>query len=160
MSTQRSYSQIPSRIKYLRTIINTVWLYPIADIKAALATTYHQYTFDGTNLVCPDYTNLRGIYFDIFSKTALSNPGSNPGYTLGTGTMLEDMGQEIFLKVGSQTWIHWRNVRQLTRQNIANIPSPGGSPQGTIGYTVVWASYGKKNPDQTVFDQAYVARLG
>jgi len=160
MSTQRSYSQIPSRIKYLRTIINTVWLYPIADINAALATTNYQYTFDGTNLVCPDYANLRGIYFDIFSKTALSNPGSNPGYTLGTGTMLEDMGQEIFLKVGLQTWIHWRNVRQLTPQLVTNIPNPGDSPPDTIGYTVVWASYGQNNPDPNIFDQAYVARLG
>jgi hypothetical protein len=137
-----------------------MWLYPIADINAALATTTHQYTFDGTNLVCPDYANLRGIYYDIFAQTAISQPLGNLGYTLGVGTMLEDMGQEIFLKVGLQTWIHWRNVRQLTPQTNAYIPNPGDSPPDTIGYTVVWASYGLKNPDPIVFDQAYVARLG
>ena len=138
-----------------------MWLYPIADIKAALATTTYQYTFDGTNLVCPDYANLRGIYYDIFAQTAVSQPlGSNPGYSLGVGTALEDMGEEIFLKVGLQTWIHWRNVRQLTPQRVANIPVPGDSPADTIGYIPVFVSYGANNPDPIVFDRAYVVRLG
>jgi hypothetical protein len=161
MSVQRSYSQIPPRMKYLRTVINTMWLYPIADINAALATTTYTYTFDGTNIVCPDYTNLRGIYLDIYLQTAVSQPdGSNPGYTLGVGTALEDLGEEIFLKVGTQIWIHWRNMRQLTPQSPSNIPSPGNSPPDTIGYTTVFTSYGLNNPDPPVFDQAYVVRVG
>ena len=132
----------------------------MADINAALATTTHKYTFDGTNLVCPDYANLRGIYYDIFAQTAVSQPLGNGGFYIAVGTMLEDMGQEIFLKVGLQTWIHWRNVRQLTPQTLNNFSQPGNSPAGTIGYTMVFASYGPDNPDPNVFDEPYVARLG
>ena len=160
MSTQRSYSQIPSRLKYMRTIVNTVWLYPIADIEAALANTTHEYTFDGTNIVCPDYTNLLGIYYDIFAQTAISNPIGNGGFYLAPGTVLEDMGQEIFLKVENMTWIHWRNMRQLTPQTVAYFPQPGNSPVDTIGYTTVFTSFGLNNPAPLVFDMPYVVRLG
>ena len=164
MSTQRHYSQIPSRIKYLRTVVNTTFLYPISDIKTALSKTTHQYTFDGTNLVCPDYANLLGIYYDIYAQTTISQPlpigGTNQGYSLGVGTALEDMGEEIFIKVGLETWIQMRNVRQLTPQSVANIPVPGNSTADTIGYIPVWTSYGNHNPDPAVLDYAYVVRLG
>jgi hypothetical protein len=161
MSTQRYYSQIPSKLKYLQTVIDTMWLYPIADIKTALANTTHRYTFDGTNLVCPDYESLRGIYYDIYAQTATTQPlGSNPGFSLGVGTNLEDMGQEIFLKVGDETWIHWRNVRQLTPQSVSIIPSPGNSPAGTIGYITTFVSFGQNNPAPSIFDKAYVVRVG
>lgn len=149
-------------MQYLRTILNTVYLYPIADIKTALATTTHSYTFDGTNLVCPDYENMRGICYDIYVQTTISQPvgSSNLGYSIGVGTALEDMGDEIFLIIGSAKFNHWRNVRQLTPQSVANIPSPGNSPADTIGFVPVWTSYGKENPDPSVFDYTYVVRLG
>ena len=148
-------------MKYLRTVINTMWLYPIADIEAALATTTYTYTFDGTNIVCPDYTNLRGVYFDIFSQTVISQPeGTNPGFSLGVGTALEDYGGEIFLKIGTQIWVHWINVRQLTPQSPSNIPVPGNSPVDTVGYITVFVSYGANNPDPNIFDAPYVVRVG
>jgi len=137
-----------------------MWLYPIADIEAALATTTYEYTFDGTNIVCPDYANLSGVYYDIYVQTTISQPIGNDGFSLGVRTMLEDMGQEIFFKIGSMTWVHWRNVRQLTPQSISYIPNPGNSPPDTIGYIPVFVSYGLNNPDPGVFDQAYVLRLG
>ena len=144
----------------MRTIVNTTWLYPIADIETALANTTYEYTFDGTNIVCPDYTNLLGIYGDIFAQTAISQPAGNVGFSIAVGTILEDMGQEIFLKVGNMTWIHWRNVRQLTPQTLAYFPQPGSSPPDTIGYTTVFTSFGSNNPAPFVFDLPYVVRLG
>ena len=160
MSTQRSYSQIPPRLKYLRTVVDTTWLYPIADIEAALATTTHEYTFDGTNIVCPDYDNLVGIYLDIIDRTGISQPTGNLGFSLGVGTMLEEMGEEIYLKVGDMTWVHWRNVRQLTPQSLTYLASPGNSPAGTIGYVTVSTSFGRNNPAPNTFDLALVVRLG
>lgn len=67
----RSYAQISRRTKNFLTIINTVWLYPTADITAALATTTYSYTFNGDVITCPDMTNLIGVYTDIYNQTAI-----------------------------------------------------------------------------------------
>jgi hypothetical protein len=74
--------------------------------------------------------------------------------------MLEDMGKDIFLKVGSQTWIHWINVRQLTPQSASNIPNPGNSPPNTIGYVPAFVSFGENNPAPSIFDDVNVVRVG
>lgn len=45
------YSQIGVRERYLRTVINTAWMYPTANIEAALATTAVPHTYTGDQIV-------------------------------------------------------------------------------------------------------------
>jgi len=144
----------------MQTILNTAWLYPISDVTAALATTTYPHTFDGDNIVVPNMAAFIGIYADIFARTAVSQPAGNPGYTLGVGTMLEDLGQEIrFILTSGQIIMLWRNVRQLTPQTNSFIPSPGNSPPDTIGFITTFASYGNKPPSIDT-DTVQVVRIG
>lgn len=161
MSVSRAYSQIPSRSKYMQTIIDTAWLYPISDVTAALATTTYPHTFDGDNIVVPNMAAFIGLYADIFAQTAISQPVPNLGYTLGVGTMLEDLGREIrFILTSGQIIMLWRNVRQLTPQLPYHIiPSPGNSPPDTIGFITTFASYGNVAPSADV-DVVRVVRIG
>ena len=162
---RRAYSQIKPRRENFVTVINTVWLYPEINITRALATTTSKYTYDGDFITCPDIQNISGVYNDIFNSTVVSQPvGSNPGYTLGVGTLLEDLGKELrFRLTNGQVIIVWRLVRQLTPQSIALIPPfPGDSPNGTIGYTMTYFSYGRAalSPYPLIFDDVNLVRTG
>jgi hypothetical protein len=140
----RSYSQINARGKYFLVPSNTAWLYPMADITTALNNTTYTYTFDGTIIVCPDIASLIGIYTDIYIQTTITQPIGNVGYTIGIGSLLEDLGNSIWFKLSNgQGIVEWRLVRQITPQLPEyTIPVPGNSPPGTIGYTTVFTSYG------------------
>ena len=159
----RSYAQISSRTKNFLTIINTVWLYPTADITAALATTTYSYTFNGDVITCPDMTNLIGVYTDIYNQTTISQPVGNPGFSLGVGTFLVDLGDELrFALEGGAVVILWRLVKQLTPQTTPPLSSPGNSPNGTIGYVTTFVSFGNGAGGgySVGLDDALVARVG
>ena len=162
---RRSYSQIKPRRNNFVTVINTVWLYPEINITRALATTTYMYTYDGDFITCPDIASISGVYNDIFNSTAISQPlGSNPGYTLGVGSLLEDLGKELRFRLTSgQVIIVWRLVKQLTPQSIAVIPPyPGNSPNETIGFTTTFISYGRAalSPYPAIFDDVNLVRSG
>lgn len=147
-----------TRSKYLRTVGNTVWLYPIADIDYALATTTYPYRRDGNNIICSDFANLVNIYSAIFARTTVTQPVGNTGYTLGVGSMLEDLGKDIEFKLtGGQVLVRWRLVRQLTPQVLGAIPTPGNSPAGTVGYVTTFTSYATATGD---LDAVLVVRTG
>lgn len=147
------------RSKNLITIIDTAWLYPIADIQTALRNTSRPYTFDGTNIVVADWTTFIALYSDIFDQTAITQPVGNVGFSLGVGTMLEDRGKSIYFKLPSGLiLLQWQLVKQLTRQVPGAIPSPGSSPDGTIGYVTVYTSYPRVSG--LPIDNVMVARLG
>jgi hypothetical protein len=141
---RRTYSQIKPRINTFVTVLNTAWLYPEVDINAGLATTTFKYTYDGSLITCPTMNDLIQVYTDIYNKTTISQPIGNVGYTIGVGTLLEDMGQEIrFCLTGGQLVLTWRLVKQLTPQVPSTvIPDPGNSPNNTIGYITTFCSYG------------------
>jgi hypothetical protein len=140
---QRAPDQIPANIQYFRTIENTTWLYPIEDINVVLNSTTVPHTFDGTNLVCESMAGIIALYAEMVAQTGASQPIGNTGYSLGVGTQLIDMGNEIIWQLpGGVHVIRWRNMFQLTPQAPSTvIPAPGNSPQGTVGYGTVWASY-------------------
>jgi hypothetical protein len=161
---RRAYSQIQPRTNSFVTVLNTAWLYPEADIHAALQTTTYSYTYTGTIITCPTLADVIGVYGDIYSKTVLSQPVGNEGYTLGVGSLLEDMGREItFCITGGEVVIIWRLVRQRTPQLPATvIPNPGNSPNGTIGFVTTFCSYGNgANGGYSVgLDDVMVVRTG
>lgn len=141
---RRTYSQIKPQIRNYVTILNTSWLYPDADITAGLAMTTYSYTYDGAIITCPTLADIIGVYTDIYNQTTLSQPIGNVGYSVGAGTLLEDLGNEIrFCLPGGEVVVIWRLVRQLTPQGSATIiPVRGDSPNGTIGYITTFCSYG------------------
>lgn len=138
------FAQISSRSKYFRTVSNTVWLYPTADIQRGLAATNYKYTFNGDVITCPDMTNLIGVYTDIWEQTKISQPaGTNPGFTLGVGTFLADLGSELrFALEGGAIVVLWRLVKQISPQDNPPISVPGDSLNETIGYVTTFVSMG------------------
>jgi hypothetical protein len=142
---------------------STTYLYPKADIQAALQTTTHPYTFDETNLVCPTLTALIGVYSDIFAQTIVSQPIGNQGFSCNAGTLLEDLGEDMqFMLPNGEVIVRWRLVRQITPQANPPLGSPGNSPNGTVGFATVFCAYGRDASSQTgtVIDPPSVIRLG
>ena len=160
----RKYSQIKTRQNLFITVSNTSWLYPTADINIALAKSTRKYKYDGNIITCPDLSTLIGVYTDIYNQTVISQPTGNVGYSLGVGTLLEDMGKEIRFKLSNgQVVVVWRLVKQLTPQSPSTvIPSPGNSPNLTVGYITTFVSYGS-GPNggyANDLDDVQVLRLG
>ena len=99
------------------TIFNTVWIYPPSDVDAALATTTYSYTRVGNIIICPDMDTMTGIYTDIYNRTSITQPVGTVGYSLGVGSNLLDMGEDLYFQLpGGIDVIHWRLVRQVTPQ--------------------------------------------
>lgn len=158
---RRAYSQLKPRANTFITILNTAWLYPQADVTAALKTTTYKYKYNGNIITCPTLDDIIGVYTDIYTATSISQPVGNEGYTLGVGTLLEDMGREIkFCLTTGEVVIIWRLVKQLTPQLPATvIPNPGNSPNGTIGFVTTFCSYGNGGYAAGL-DDIQVVRLG
>jgi len=160
---RHTISQTRPRNNLFITVGNTVWLYPQVDVNAGLATTTHPHTYDGDFITCPDMTSLIGVYYDIYYQTAVSNPGgTNPGYTVGVGTLLQDMGRELrFCLTGGEVVVLWRLVKQLTPQR--NPPLAfgvyGQSLNETVGYTTTFCSFGN-NATPTNLDEVNLVRVG
>jgi hypothetical protein len=154
-----------ARSKYFRTFRDTVYLYPETNIDEALALTQQPHTYNGTNIVCPTLTNINALCYDIWYRTAISQPIGNQGFSCGTGTILEDLEKEKQFSLSSgEVVLTWRLVRQLTPQvpDLTPIPTPGNSPVGTIGYVPVFNAIGPY-PAQAPYgdiDPVLVLRLG
>jgi hypothetical protein len=154
----RDYAQIQNRLRYMITVGNTTWLYPLQYVEQALAATTIPHTWDGVNIVCSTVQRISEIYSEIWGLTAF---GAHPtGFNIGVGTVLQDYGREIYFRTEDGTfYIHWRNVKQLTDQT--TLPSGGDSPNGTIGFVTVNASYNNDNyPYPAIFEQSLTVRLG
>ena len=160
----RKYSQVKTRQNLFITVGNTSWLYPTADINIALAKTTYSYTYDGNFIICPNMTSLIGVYNDIYNQTTISQPVGNVGFSLGAGSLLEDMGKEIHFKLSTgELVLTWRLVKQLTPQLPATvIPVPGNSPNLTVGYIATFVSYGNGTNGGYAnnLDDVQVLRLG
>lgn len=159
-----TYSQIKTRGSNFISVVNTAWLYPEADVKSDLATTTYKHTFDGDFISCPTLNDIIGLYTDIYAKTTISQPIGNEGYSIGVGTLLEDMGQELRFRLsGGEVVVIWRLVKQLTPQKPSTVlNNPGNSPNNTIGYTTTFCSYGNgANGGYSVgLDDVMVIRTG
>ena len=164
---RRTYSQVKARKDNFITVSGTAWLYPEADVQAALATTTHPYKYDGDFITCPTLNDIIGVYADIYARTTISQPigVTDKGYTMGVGTLLEDHGRELRFRLsGGEVVIVWRLVKQLSPQDpsVITTASPGRSPNNTIGYVTTFCSYGSgPNGGWSVgLDDVMVLRVG
>jgi hypothetical protein len=161
---RRNYIQIKPRHTNFVTVIDTTWLYPEVNVAAALATTTYKHTYDGDFITCPDIASIAGIYGDIYNSTAISQPINNSGYSLGVGTLLENLGKELrFRLTNGNVIVVWTLVKQLTPQGPATvILVPGDSPNETIGFVTTYLSYGKASlsPYTGILDDVNVVTTG
>jgi hypothetical protein len=163
-SVQRGFSQQSPLTNLLITRIDTMWIYPKADLLYALQNTSYQYQFDGFNIICPDINNLSGVYDAVYTRTTVTQPVGNVGYSLGVGTLLQDIGQKIEWKLSSgEVVVRWTLVKQLTSQAKApnnKIPTPGDSPDETIGYCPIFISFPNNTLTNGLAEYSFVSRLG
>jgi len=149
--------QLSPNYGFYRTTVNTMWLYPDSNIRAALASTAYKYTFDGTFITCPDMANLEGVYNDIYVNTTISQPLGNVGFSLGVGTFCQNFGKTIYWQLSNgNTIIKWQLVKQITPQSETYIPSPGNSPANTVGYITTYNIAGLNS----ILDAPYVNLTG
>jgi len=130
------------------TVTNTVWLYPIADTEYALAGTTYSYTRNGNTLTFANQNSLIAVYTEIFNRTAVTQPIGNVGYSLGVGTKLKDIGDELYFKINNTLMVTWRLVEQITNQR--DLPAGGDSPNGTIGYVTVFENWSDPLPSDVL----------
>jgi len=160
----RKYSQVKTRQNLFITVGNTNWLYPIADVNTGLAKSINTYKYDGDFITCPNLTTLIAVYNDIYNQTTVTQPVGNVGYSIGVGTLLEDMGKELRFRLTSgEIIVIWRLVKQLTPQSPATvILNPGNSPNLTVGYITTFVSYGNGTNGGYAnnLDDVQVLRLG
>ncbi len=134
-----------------KTIIDTIWLYPIDNINPII----EQYKglspsiiVDNNKLSFGDISSLYSFYDAVYTDTTISQPIGNVGYSLGVGTILLDLNQTLFLNLDDgKTIIKWQLVKQLTSQS--DLPAGGNSPDNTIGYIVSycdWDEDGEQDP--------------
>lgn len=158
---QRSFKQIPKQYPMYRTITNTVWIYPEADIQRALKTSTHVTSYDGTNIIVPSIADFIAFYSEMYIQTAQSQPIGNPGFTCGVGTLLQDFGKTLEMKLPSGEVIaRFRLVKQISPQATPPIPNPGNSPNRTVGFVLIFAAYGTApNLSPTEVDTMLVVRV-
>ena len=125
-------------------MIDTAWIYPIADVEAALVTTTTPYTRVGNIITAADISGCIAIAEAIFQQTAVTQPNGNVGYALGEVTFLTDRGKNLYLKLPSgETVIQYRLFKQATPQQNPPIPSPAiDTPNETIGYGIIFNALG------------------
>lgn len=133
---------------YFITITNTMWLYPTIDIENGLAGTTYSYTRNNNDIICQDQETLVEVYLDIFETSAISQPIGNQGYSLGVGTILRDLKDEIYFKINDQLMVTWRLVEQITSQS--DLPAGGNSPDGTIGYVTILENWPDPLPNSNL----------
>jgi hypothetical protein len=122
-----------------------MWLYPIADTEYALTGTTYSYTRNGNDIICQNQATLIQIYIEIFNRTTVTQI-DNEGYSLGVGTILRDLKQELHFKINNQLMVTWRLVEQITIQD--DLPSGGKSPDGTIGYVTILENWADPLPNE------------
>jgi hypothetical protein len=142
-AAQRSFKQIPTHFPMYRSVLNTTWIYPINNIQDALKISTNYTSFDGTNIIVPSISNFIALAYEIWYQTSLSQPINNAGYSCGVGTLFQDFGKTIEFKLpGGEVIARWALIKQLSPQTTPPIPTPGDSPNGTIGYIYIFGAYG------------------
>jgi hypothetical protein len=122
---------------------NTAWLYPHINVDPII-TQYKglspSLVQQGNALIFANISHLYSFYSDCYVSTAASQPVGNPGYSLGVGTILKDLGETLHLDLDSGLRIvTWRLVEQLTEQT--TLPSGGNSPNRTIGFVPIYSDW-------------------
>lgn len=150
--TTSSSSAGGSYIRNWKTIIDTIWIYPVADLEWVKQNGSVSFTQSGNDLIFATLTDLTDFYDAVYSRTSITQPVGNVGYSLGVGTILRGSKNRINLRLATgQLVVTWELMTQITSQ--ADLPVGGDSPDGTIGYGSIYSDYnldGVQDPTNTV----------
>ena len=148
-------AMVGARTRFMLTVVNTAWLYPLVDIEAALASTSVSHTYTGDQIVATNTSELSQIAEDIYNATV---SGAYPGgYSLRTGLLVEDLGRVLTFQLDNgNTFLLWRLVRLITDQT--GMPSAGDAPAGLVGFIPTFVAAG--NVVGAQFDPVRVVRIG
>ena len=129
-----------SDISYI-SILNTIWLYPQADLQWTLDNTEISYTQSGSSIYFNNVDDLVAFYIEVYNRTAVTQPNGNEGYSLGVGTRTIAYGdQKLYLKLNSgETVVVWTLMTQITNQS--DILVGGSSPNGTVGWGIIYSDW-------------------
>jgi hypothetical protein len=123
-----------------QTITNTNWIYPPRDVEYSLTDTTTPFTRVGNVLYFGSISDMGAVYDDIFERTEATQPIGNVGYSLGVGTLLQDLFETLEFRLNDEELIvTWQLTKQLTDQN--DLPAGGDSPVGVIGYLTVYENW-------------------
>ena len=117
------------------TITNTNWIYPLGDLQYVIDNTLIPLTATADTLYFNSYADMADFYDQVWERTAIAQPNGNQGYSLGVGTILLDLQDQLYFNIGNNLVVMWRLVKQLTDQS--TLPSGGDSPNGTTGYLTI-----------------------
>ena len=123
------------------SILNTIWLYPQADLQWTLDNTQISYTQSGSSIYFENVDDLVAFYIEVYNRTADSQPNGNEGYSLGVGTRTIAYGdQKLYLKLNSgETVVVWTLMTQITNQS--ELLVGGSSPNGTVGWGIIYSDW-------------------
>jgi hypothetical protein len=139
-NTTTSSSAGGNYIRKWKTIIDTIWLYPIAELEWAKQNGSVSFSQSGSDLIFATLTDLTDFYDTVYLRTSVTQPVGNVGYSLGVGTILRGSRDRINLRLSTgQIVVTWELMTQITSQS--DLPSGGDSPDGTIGYGSIYSDY-------------------
>lgn len=125
--------------KYI-TIIDTAWIYPIADLEYTIINTSVPFTREGKDFIFSDISDAINFYNDLYLRTEVTQPVGNAGYSLGVGTILQGTNDRIALRLATgQKVVEWVLMTQISKQS--ELPVGGNSPDGTVGYGLIYNDY-------------------
>jgi len=147
--------------------INTIWLYPQADLDAHISTyivsgnTYQTapglspsvtFTRNGNVFSFATVAEISTFFGGVYLVTEVSQPVGNLGFSCGVGTRTRSRRQDkLILQLNSGVKIvEWALMTQLTSQS--SLPSGGNSPDGTVGWSNIycdWDANGVQDPDDS-----------
>ena len=147
--------------------INTIWLYPQADLDAHISTyivsgnTYQTapglspsvtFTRNGNIFSFATVAEISTFFGEVYTLTTVSQPVGNQGFSCGVGTRTRARRQDkLILQLNSGVKIvEWALMTQLTSQS--SLPSGGNSPDGTVGWSNIycdWDANGVQDPDSS-----------
>jgi hypothetical protein len=146
------------------TTTDTNWIYPIADLQYVINNTSIPLTATptsiGTDLFFRSVSAAANFYDEVYTRTSVTQPSGNQGYTLGVGTTALDLQDQISFKVGNDLYVIWRLVQQLTDQATLPPGIGGDSPNGTIGYLTVLDSWPENENERPVYHDPVQAIIG
>lgn len=127
-------------ISYI-SIVDTIWLYPQADLQWTLDNTDISYTQSGSSIYFNSVDDLVNFYIAVYYRTSVTQPNGNQGYSLGVGTRTIAYGdQKLYLKLNSgETVVVWTLMTQITNQS--DLPVGGNSPNGTVGWGIIYSDW-------------------
>lgn len=145
------YDDVVSYVSGWKTVLNTIWLYPVADVNSVLEDFRNSspaIVEEDKRIVFEDIGHLYDFYNEVYESTEVAQPVGNVGYSLGVGTRLRDLGITVHLELANGLRVvTWRLVEQLTSQ--ADLPAGGDSPDGTVGFVLIycdWNQNGVQDP--------------